>query len=204
VAVATAELVSDDALTLAWAAQAILLSVLASRLRDARLQAGGLRGRSVYRTPRRAQRRHPSIARKATNDTIPARVAPRKLRVKRKTSAVRIAAYTPGFVSGGCHTPPGRRTSLATSAPMTETGTNESHRSTGGGRDRRDSTAIGVARITKFVTAIPTITSQIVACETSPLTEHHRGGGRRRERGHDDEPALRDGNHPREDGHDQD
>ena len=42
VAVATAELVSDDALTLAWAAQAILLSVLASRLRDARLQAGGL------------------------------------------------------------------------------------------------------------------------------------------------------------------
>jgi uncharacterized membrane protein len=42
VAVATAELVSDDALTLAWAAQAILLSVLASRLRDARLQVGGL------------------------------------------------------------------------------------------------------------------------------------------------------------------
>ncbi|MEZ0285634.1 MAG: DUF2339 domain-containing protein, partial [Thermoleophilia bacterium] len=42
VAVATAELVSDDALTLAWAAQAILLSVLASRLHDARLQAGGL------------------------------------------------------------------------------------------------------------------------------------------------------------------
>ena len=42
VAVATAELVSDDGLTLAWAAQAILLSVLATRLRDARLQAGGL------------------------------------------------------------------------------------------------------------------------------------------------------------------
>ncbi len=42
VAVATAELVSDDALALAWGAQAILLSLLAARLRDARLQAGGL------------------------------------------------------------------------------------------------------------------------------------------------------------------
>jgi uncharacterized membrane protein len=42
VVVATAELLSDDALTLAWAAQALLLSVLAWRLRDARLQVGGL------------------------------------------------------------------------------------------------------------------------------------------------------------------
>ena len=42
VAVATANLLSDDALALAWAAQAILLSALAGRLRDARLQAGGL------------------------------------------------------------------------------------------------------------------------------------------------------------------
>ncbi|HEU0335242.1 MAG TPA: DUF2339 domain-containing protein [Gaiellaceae bacterium] len=41
-AVATAELLSDDALALAWAAQAILLSALAMRLRDARLQLGGL------------------------------------------------------------------------------------------------------------------------------------------------------------------
>ena len=42
VAVATANLLSDDALALAWAAQAILLSALAGRLRDARLQTGGL------------------------------------------------------------------------------------------------------------------------------------------------------------------
>ena len=42
IAVATADLLSDDALALAWAAQAILLSVLAGRLRDARLQVGGL------------------------------------------------------------------------------------------------------------------------------------------------------------------
>ena len=42
VGVATAELLSDDALTLAWSAQAILLSVLAARLHDARLQVGGL------------------------------------------------------------------------------------------------------------------------------------------------------------------
>ena len=42
IAVATADLLSDDALALAWAAQAILLSALAARLRDARLQVGGL------------------------------------------------------------------------------------------------------------------------------------------------------------------
>ena len=42
IAVATADLLSDDALALAWAAQAILLSALAGRLRDARLQVGGL------------------------------------------------------------------------------------------------------------------------------------------------------------------
>ena len=41
IAVATADLLSDDALALAWAAQAILLSALAGRLRDARLQAVG-------------------------------------------------------------------------------------------------------------------------------------------------------------------
>ena len=42
IAVATADLLSDDALALAWAAQAILLSAVAARLRDARLQTGGL------------------------------------------------------------------------------------------------------------------------------------------------------------------
>ena len=42
IAVATADLLSDDALALAWAVQAILCSALAGRLRDARLQVGGL------------------------------------------------------------------------------------------------------------------------------------------------------------------
>jgi len=40
-AVGTADLVSDSALTLAWAAQAVVLSALAYRLRDARLQISG-------------------------------------------------------------------------------------------------------------------------------------------------------------------
>lgn len=40
--VATADLISDDALTLAWAAEAILFAALASRLRDARLTTMGL------------------------------------------------------------------------------------------------------------------------------------------------------------------
>ena len=41
-AVGTADLVSDAALTLAWAAQAVVFAVVASRLRDARLQATSL------------------------------------------------------------------------------------------------------------------------------------------------------------------
>src|SRR4029079_16913 len=38
-AVGTADLVSDAALTLAWAAEAVVFAIVASRLRDARLQA---------------------------------------------------------------------------------------------------------------------------------------------------------------------
>ena len=70
VAVATASS-SRTTLTLAWAAQAVLLSVLASRLRDARLQAGGLAiWRSRPATPSSWTRRRPSCS-------IPPRRRPR-------------------------------------------------------------------------------------------------------------------------------
>jgi len=73
-------------------------------------------------------------------------VAPRKLRVNRYVMPVIRAAQRYGLVRGSTKRPCGRKTSSATSDPITAAGTKESQRKMGLGKVIREIKAIGGKR----------------------------------------------------------
>src|SRR5450759_1719995 len=103
---------------------------------------------------------------------MPVTVAPRKLLVFQYTRAVGIAANRKTLCQGSSQRPPGRSTSVTTSADITDAGTNDSHRSTGSGRRRRESIAIGPHLKAMLTIAIATrrlhISAGVTVTGTSP------------------------------------